>query len=520
VWLCDLRAGSGLAAHEAMSRVLSCALALACGCNSASAIDPPSRVAIVGESTRYRVGDSLPRTTPWFDGVRVSLLAARGETIGLQIIGRGVSSQDVRLSMKTLPTRTFDVAVFDVKRPSTALYGGSHGRGRYADGLVERAAASIDAPTNASSTGTTVTYIELVIPRDLPAGVIAGELEVGGARYPVELEVADVTLPVRVPRVWAYGDPRELAWARTASTKNANTDANPSRAVPSSAERACIALFREHDVLLSPDVSIDWWPARKTDFAGIRDVPVVISADPAKAGDEVRAWIAATKGTGHVPFAIPIDEPRTPKRIADVVELGTMIRAAGGGPETFRFAVTANPRPEWLGLVDQFIQLQPAARSGAWAYNGLPPWSGAMVLDAKTPGARTWGWIAHRDAIAQWYVWDALYWHDRHNRKGAPLPGRALDLRDPISFDDGEDRGNLDGVLALPGDRGCRPTLRLAALRRGQQDRSLLELAGACDPIRTANVVARTVPTRGWSTDESIWEASRRELIRIASCRR
>jgi len=135
--------------------------------------------------------------------------------------------------------------------------------------------------------------------------------------------------------------------------------------VPSDSERACAAMFREHGVLLSPDLHIDWWPARKADFAGIRDVPVVISEDPAKAGDEVRAWIAATKGTGHVPFAIPIDEPRTPKRIREVVELGKAIRAAGGGPNTFRFAVTADPRPEYAGLVDQFIQLRPAPNSGA-----------------------------------------------------------------------------------------------------------------------------------------------------------
>jgi hypothetical protein len=251
----------------------------------------------------------------------------------------------------------------------------------------------------------------------------------------------------------------------------------------------------------------------------VRDVPVVISDDPAKVGDDVRAWIAATKGTGHVPFAIPIDEPRTPERIQQVVALGKAIRDAGGGPHTFRFAVTAPPRPEWLGLVDQFIQLRPAANSGAWAYNGIPPYSGAMILDAETPGPRTWGWLMHRDGIAQWYVWDALYWHDRHNRKTTPISERALDLRDPVSFDDGEDHGNLDGVLALPGDGTCRPTLRLAALHRGQQDRALLVLANACDPMATARIVARTMPRGGWSTDESVWENSRRELIAIAACR-
>jgi hypothetical protein len=447
-----------------MSRILACALALA-ACGRADAVDSKPTLAIVGESTRYRLGDPLPEVTPWFDGNRVTLVAARGETIGLQV----VADHAPRLALP-LDVHTFVVEAFDVTRPSTAgLYGKSAGTGRYADGLRE------GSPTSG------VTYVEIRVPRDAHVGTIAGELVVGERRYPVELAIADVTIPTTAPHVWAYEDPREIAWASTSTASKS--------AAPSDEERACAAMFRDYGVLLSPDLHVDAWPARRASFDGVRDVPVVISDDPAKVGDDVRAWIAATKGTGHVPFAIPIDEPRTPERVQQVVAL------------------------------DQFIQLRPAANSGAWAYNGIPPYSGAMILDAETPGPRTWGWLMHRDGIAQWYVWDALYWHDRHNRKTTPISERALDLRDPVSFDDGEDHGNLDGVLALPGDGTCRPTLRLAALHRGQQDRALLVLANACDPMATARIVARTMPRGGWSTDESVWENSRRELIAIAACR-
>jgi hypothetical protein len=111
------------------------------------------------------------------------------------------------------------------------------------------------------------------------------------------------------------------------------------------------------------------------------------------------------------------------------------------------------------------------------------------------------------------------------------MPGRALDPRvDPASFDDGEDHGNLDGVLALPGGGGCRPTLRLAALRRGQEDRLLLELAAACAPEAAAKLAAELVPvalgdapkrgTPSWPTDEAAWERARRRLIELASCGR
>src|SRR5262249_6699015 len=106
---------------------------------------------------------------------------------------------------------------------------------------------------------------------------------------------------------------------------------------------------------------------------------------------------------------------------------------------------------------------------------------------------------------------------------------------DPTSFDDGEDHGNLDGVLALPDPAGggCRSTLRLAALRRGLLDRALLEASARCDPAAADAVAARMVPralgdadggasgSPSWSPDEADWERARRQLVAIAaSCAR
>lgn len=85
-------------------------------------------------------------------------------------------------------------------------------------------------------------------------------------------------------------------------------------------------------------------------------------------------------------------------------------------------------------------------------------------------------------------------------------------------------------MLALPGPGGCRPTLRLAAIRRGLYDRKLLELAAACDPAATAALAEKLVPTAlgdapatgvpSWPTDEATWELARRELLELASCPR
>ncbi len=451
----------------------------------------------------------MPTRSPYFDGTHVTLAAARGETIGIEVLHRGGGG--VSLALDKASVRGFAVTPVHVAAASTAMYGGSHGTGDYPDVLTPASGAVTTDPA----------YFTISIARDTPPGPTQGTLTVGARTIDVTLAISPVTLPPLPATVWAYYDPRELGWAKLGTG---------TLEAPSPEERACIAMFAEHGVLLSPDLPIAAWPARKP-LVPTSFVPARVSDDPARVGDDVRAWIAATEGTGQVPFAIPIDEPHGADAMATVRTLAREVRAAGGGAGRFIFAVTADPSSE-LGDVDLVITpnaklADPALR---WSYNGAPPRAGAMVVDGESPGPRTWGWIAWRYHIPVWYVWDALYWHDRHNAKRArrPLPGRVLDVAsDARSFDDGEDHGNLDGVLALPGDAQlpCKPTLQLESLRRGQQDRQLLELAFACAPGPTAELAAKLVPEAlgdagaepSWPRDEAAWEAARRELLRLAT---
>lgn len=507
------------------------ALAALAACGAGAPAGPPLQV--LGESARLRLEDPLPADSPWFDGERVSLAAARGEVIGLQVVRSATEVAraprvEVALAIDGAIVRGFAVEAFAVRRASTAMYGGGRGPGRYPDGLRPH-----DGPV-----ATSPAYFEVEIPAGAGAGVRRGALQVGGRVYPVELVISPVVLAPLPLRVWAYGDPRELAW-QSEPGRGAGPGAEArDRSRPRPAELACHAMFRSHGVLLAPDLRLAWWPHRRDQLAGFPYVPVVIPPEPVAAAAEAQRWIAATRGTGQVPFSIPIDEPRSPAARARVREVAAAVRAAGGGPGRFLLAVTADPAPDLGADIDLYIGLR-AARVGdgggaRWTYNGAPPTAGSMVLDAATPGTRTWGWIAWRWEIPIWYVWDALYWHDRHNRRGAPLPGRALDpALDPVSFDDGADRGNLDGVLALPAPHdpaGCRRTLRLAALRRGLLDRALLEAAARCAPGATAALAAALVPTalgdapsRGgpsWPTDEGTWERARRALLALARCGR
>jgi hypothetical protein len=447
--------------------------------------DPGPSLQVLGESSRVRSEDPLPRESPYFDGTRVTLVAAKGETLGLTVWHRDTAT--VSMTIAGARVDGYATVAARVVRPSTGLYGGSHGAGMYPDGLVAGAAPASDPA-----------YFEIHAEQSGE-----GKLVVGAREIPVSLTVAPVTLPALPLRVWAYYQAEMLGGTNDA---------------PSDAERACIAMFREHGVLLSPDLPASAWPARRDLLAGAEYVPAVIPLE--SPGDAVRAWIAATHDSHQIPFAIPIDEPHTAAARAKVRALASEVRAARTGDGRFLYAVTDERNPDYGGLVDIYISLR--AHEGDWTYNGAPPRAGSMVVDAESPGMRTWGWIAWRWKIPVWYVWDALYWRDRHNKKGTLDPAR-----DAVSFDDGDDHGNLDGVLALP---GCVPTLRLAALRRGLQDRALLELAAACKPDETGKLAEQMVPRAlgdapdkgdpSWPRDEAAWEHARRRLLELAAaCR-
>src|SRR5207248_1652774 len=146
--------------------LVTCALALAC-----KRPDPGPDLQVVGETLRLRAGDSVPRNTPWFDGTRVSLVAARGEVLGIQILHRG--GGPVSLQIQGATVQGYDVAREVVTRPSTSMYGGSRGAGAYPDGLTPAAVPSSDPA-----------FFEITAQA---SG--AGELVVGERHIPVALDV-------------------------------------------------------------------------------------------------------------------------------------------------------------------------------------------------------------------------------------------------------------------------------------------------------------------------------------------
>ncbi len=459
-----------------------------------------------GETTRLKEDEDGPRETPLFDGKRLRLRGARGETLGLQGFG---AEKKCTLS---LPPQIVDIHGFheralEVREPSTEMYGPSRGRGRYPD-VLEPSATAHEAAAPC--------YFDLAIPAGARPGRYRGALKLDERTFPVELTVEPITIDLaRDPLVWVFYLPKEIAREHHVADDDSPAELD--------FERRYVALFRAHGAFLASDLGPARFPPRREFSVGLKNWPVAIDlSDEAHAAADVKKWLAEFSAPGSpTPFAIPVDEPRTPAARARVREVGDWIARAGGGRPHFLRAVTAARTPELDGAADVFISpkmfpSQPGVQS--WTYNGRPPEAGSLILDTDGAAPRTWGWIAFRYGVELWYAWEGLYWSDRYN-KGGPTDL----MNQPITFDErkkgGSDFGNGDGVLAYPGPL---PSLRLKALRRGLQDRLLLAKLASCGGGEAAQAIAKKMIPRAlgeasgraaWPVEEAAWEAARFEVL-------
>jgi hypothetical protein len=467
-------------------------------------------LAVLTEGAALRRDDALPATSPIFDGTRVRLRAARGETVTLQLRTRSHAAV-ARLELpEPVRVAAFALQWLNVREPSTAMYGPSRGAGVYADPLRPSA-----QPVSGDA------LFDIAVPRDATPGLLHGSLTVDGRRLPVELTVesADIDLDAD-PLVWIWYQPREIALAHHVPDED-------DRVLP--LERQYHALARAHGAYLASDLPLPRFLARADLMRGVRYWPVTIDlSSDASARADVEQWLNQFADRPQVAFTIPVDEPHTAAERAETRRAGERI----GRHDKLLRAVTAAPTPDLEGAMDVFIGA--ATRSPhRWTYNGTPPVAGNMVIDAAAPGLRTWGWIAERYQIELWYAWEGTYFADRYN--GA---GPTDVLRQPLTFDQRRhhqrdpDWGNGDGVLFYPGSRpgpeGPWPSLRLKQLRRGLQDRLLLQALVRCGAGEAAASEARALVPRAlaggrdaaaWPSDDDAWEAARGRLYDLLRAR-
>lgn len=478
---------------------------------SSSAACRRAEVEVTGETVKRVSGAPATLRSAVFDGKRLRLRGVRGETLGVQVRFTNPETSVVSL---TLPPRVATIAGYrvgyvTVAEPSTRMYGPSAGRGAYPDPLFP-AGQRFRADKHA--------FFDVHIDSSAAPGRYAGELRIGDKSFAAELRVEPISIDLRKdPLVWVFYLPKEIARVHRLRDED--------NAALLQVERVYHELFREHGTYLAANQRPDRFPARREFTKGVKYWPVSVdTTSEATITEDVQRWLELFEGAQVTPFAIPIDEPRTlaqkqrAKWIADV-----MGRAGGKAPRLLR-GVTDAAAPLYGDSIDLYISpdnipaLARARRKSGqrfWTYNGKPPQAGSMIIDTDGAALRTWGWIAYRYDIELWYAWEGLYFEDRYNRGG------PTDVwKDPVTFDErskgGEDFGNGDGLLAYPGPVA---SLRLKALRRGLQDRLLLEKLSDCGGRAQADAIAARVVPRalGDASDEPSWSADERAFERARS---
>ncbi len=486
-----------------------CALLAPAGCQAAP------ELAVVGDSVKVKEGADLPRRSALYAGGRVRLRAARGETLGVQVLlthaVRGAIALD--LHAKDVHIVAFRLDTVPVREPSTSMYGDSRGPGQYPDVLT---------PAPGGIEGQPRAYFDVAVGPAASPGRHTGELRIGSRRIPVELRIENARIDLRSdPLVWVYYMPGEVA-----AVHGLPDDDRPEQI---EVEREYYELFRRHGALLAPHLGPHRFPPRRQFMKDVRFWPAWVDhSSDANIAADVRRWLELLDGSDVRAFSIPIDEPRTAEQRERVRHVAEVIGKAGGGRPSFLRAVTDAVHPVYGDSIDLYFSPlnipEPANERRArgqlfWTYNGKPPHAGSMIIDTYGVALRTWGWIGYLYDVDLWYAWEGLYFRDRYNR-GA----EATDLlNDPVSFDErqkgGTDFGNGDGLLAYP---GALPSLRLKALRRGLQDRLLLEQLEDCGQAAYARRVARAlIPRalgeatgeRAWPVHEAPWEEARHLVL-------
>jgi hypothetical protein len=261
-------------------------------------------------------------------------------------------------------------------------------------------------------------------------------------------------------------------------------------------------------------------------------------------------WISFLKD--HFPSALTFlympDEPG-PSEYSGIRAMANNIHSNPGPGKDLPIFVTSAYAGALDGAIDIWcsptqsynIELAGFERSRGekfWIYNGMRPYSGAILIDspATDPRATIWGCFKHDIDVY-------FYWHGVHWEHNSQKPTNRLQnvWANPITFDNRGQVGkpadygafaNGDGVLMYPGEEILHPdqdrgiagpcsTLQLGNLRRGLQDHQYLSLARSLGLNATVETVLKSVVphmfsdasvTVGFAESGNIYEEARYQL--------
>ena len=563
------------------------------GAPSVWAIDDGEKIRRDATSSPFEAGVENP---VWRPGEPVRLFAMRNESVSLQVVveaddtpvtaatvslpdlngpngARMVEGNPARPGGPQRPIERFIEQFVVVRRasggrtPGESL-GWEKGAGPASgawvgpvpDALVPVELASAHAlyPLRIEPHSNGIVWIDLNIPGDEPPGRYRGMIEVRDgprplASIPVELEVAEASLPDRTVATMLFYDPEELA-----------------RRVGPHAEESLWKLLHAHRIAPLHDASSVEDVRRQRDALdgtlytrdrgyegpaiGLGDGVLSLGAYGALGKPDDRALAVAAGIADAIARANLFDTTDVFLYAADE-QCGSPW--GNGWRSRLRGAPDANVRrvrvgwtcsdepasqPVDIAILHAAYDVVPARAArdrgkSTWVYNGVLPHTGTFLLDADAVSPRVNGWLGAIYEVPRWFYWESTYWY---GQKGA-VPIDPFVEPESLHNDDG-DWANGDGVLLYPGrqlDRfqehsfgfeGVFASIRLKNWRRGIEDAGYVQLARGRDRARADAVTRLLIPAAfagapaggppSWGVRGASFFEARRALLAIVLDRR
>jgi hypothetical protein len=556
-----------------MSRALVCAAALAFvgAAPAARAQSAAPRVVVLDDAEK--VGRALTRPlgpSPWPSGA-IDLFALRGETLGLQVVveAGAAAVDDVHVLFEPLVSpggaaldvapETFVERFVVIAAPTRNDHGGaslafteraapaSSFLGPIADALVpSRYETARAAPHERAAV-----WVDLRVPDAARAGTYHGRLLVRDARgelaaRPVRLRVLDRTLPFAAAPVFVFYDTGELAARMGTASAEAGLRAVLHAHHVSAVHRLFAGTLDDKRTIALERAAlsgVEYSSVHGYAGPGENVVEGVLalgtygslgqpSADARDVAEKLaRAVLPESAAASTAAFIYAIDEQCDsdwPARWVHLVEGSPALRG-------FRVGATckADPSAQAADLVMQTprdldpSRMRAAERVGkwVWAYNGMRPYGGPMMLDVPATDLRANAWIAMRYGIPRWFYWHSTFWFDdNRGGQGGEHGFDPFTVAETFHNADG-DRANGDGILVYPGTQTAAgmvsygadelfPSVRLKNVRRGVEDAGYIALAREVDRARADAIVERVIPRAlAWARDRASWPDDARSWI-------
>ena len=144
-----------------------------------------------------------------------------------------------------------------------------------------------------------------------------------------------------------------------------------------------------------------------------------------------------------------------------------------------------------------------AAGKEIWAYNGRMPQTASFLTDTPAISLRVNGWLSGMFDIGRWFFWETTFWYD--DNRGGHGAYDPFATAETFHNADG-DYSMGDGVLVYPGKQvdmftshsigmdGVVASIRLKNWRRGIEDAGYYQLAHAANGKRAEAIATALLP--------------------------